>query len=997
MVLSVTATGTNLSMLEGVRSTGLVATFTDSATLTVQPRMSATVAWGDGTTSAGTILHLGPPGSHNFVVVANKAYAEEGRYTFKVTVHDGPSSAVAVGHATVKDAPLIAAGTTLNATEGAHFQGTVATLTDLDPKGSAGLYRATINWGDGQTSRGTVSADGKGHFLVKADHTYATVGQHFFFVTVTDRGGSSTMTQGTVHVHDAPLDASGKVIAPAAGTPFHGTVATFTDADPHAVAGEFTATIHWGDGHTSAGTVSANGKGGFLVTGGNLYASVGSYSFSVTIHDVGGSNVTAHGTANVSSNPIKAVGAPVTAMEGSAFSGVVATFTDPTPGATAGLYTATITWGDGTITSGTVAATQTGFSVSGKHTWASAGSYPVHVQIASKSGHTAMVHDTATVADASLHAAAVVPVATAGASFSGTVATFTDADPGAKVGLYTATITWGDGQTSKGTITGTAQTGFTVSGLHTYTTPGPFSFSVKIDDKGGSTITAGGTVTVQNAPLIASAVGLETTEGSAFKGVVATFTDPNPNASAGLYTATIAWGDGHTSTGTVTAAAGKGNFIVSGSNTFTLGGSYGFSVTISPQGGGTVIAQGTATVDDLALSATGALVSATEGAPFSGTVATFTDPDPNAAAGLYTATITWGDGHTSTGTVTATGKGAFSVSGSNTYATTGEFPISVAISDKGGSMATATSTAAVQDAALTPAGLTIQPTEGVAFSGTVATFTDADPNATAGLFTATITWGDGQTSAGTVTANGQGGFTVSGSNTYAKAGSFPVSVAISDKGGSMATATSTATVQDATLTANAPSVQATEGAAFSGVVATFTDPDPSASAGMYTATITWGDGHTSTGTIAATAGKGTFTVSGSNTYATAGSFPVSVQINDQGGSTVTATSTATVQDAALAATGLNVNATQNVAFSGAVATFTDADPGAKPSLYTATITWGDGHTSTGTITGNAASGFTVSGGNTYASSGTFTASVHIVDAGGSTVDASSSVVVAASV
>ena len=66
-------------------------------------------------------------------------------------------------------------------------------------------------------------------------------------------------------------------------------------------------------------------------------------------------------------------------------------------------------------------------------------------------------------------------------------------------------------------------------------------------------------------------------------------------------------------------------------------------------------------------------------------------------------------------------------------------------------------------------------------------------------------------------------------------------------------------------------------------------------------------------------------------------------------STVTTGSAATVQDAALHATGVAVAATEGSSFTGAVATFTDDDPSGTASDYTATITWGDGNTSAGAI------------------------------------------------
>jgi hypothetical protein len=67
------------------------------------------------------------------------------------------------------------------------------------------------------------------------------------------------------------------------------------------------------------------------------------------------------------------------------------------------------------------------------------------------------------------------------------------------------------------------------------------------------------------------------------------------------------------------------------------------------------------------LSASGVNFSATAGAPFSGTVATFTTPDTLDGAAAFTATITWGDGSTSAGVVSGS-NGSFAVTGSHTYA-----------------------------------------------------------------------------------------------------------------------------------------------------------------------------------------------------------------------------------------------------------------------------------------------------------------------------------------
>jgi PKD repeat protein len=62
------------------------------------------------------------------------------------------------------------------------------------------------------------------------------------------------------------------------------------------------------------------------------------------------------------------------------------------------------------------------------------------------------------------------------------------------------------------------------------------------------------------------------------------------------------------------------------------------------------------------------------------------------------------------------------------------------------------------------------------------------------------------------------------------------------------------------------------------------------------ASINWGDGHTTTGTIRPT-GNNNFSVSGANTYATAGVYTVKITITDSNGASTTVTTTITVSDA----------------------------------------------------------------------------------------------------
>ena len=72
--------------------------------------------------------------------------------------------------------------------------------------------------------------------------------------------------------------------------------------------------------------------------------------------------------------------------------------------------------------------------------------------------------------------------ATHGVPFDGAVASFVDGTPTAQSTNFTATITWGDGTGGPGTVSGPAGGPFTVSGMHTYTSPGSYSLNVSLHD-----------------------------------------------------------------------------------------------------------------------------------------------------------------------------------------------------------------------------------------------------------------------------------------------------------------------------------------------------------------------------------------------------------------------------------------------------------------------------------------------------------------------------------
>jgi PKD repeat protein len=495
--------------------------------------------------------------------------------------------------------------------------------------------------------------------------------------------------------------------------------------------------------------------------------------------------------------------------------------------------------------------------------------------------------------------------------------------------------------------------------------------------------------------ITAFPVDFSVAEQSAFNGAVATFEDDNPAATPSDFTASIDWGDGSpTTAGTI--ASSSAAFVVLGQHTYADEGSFTVTVTIADQspGTGTATATDTATVTEAdALSGSPVVFSAPTGVSFTTTVATFSDTLTSAVPGDFTATIDWGDATTSAGTVSG-GGGSFTVKGTHTYAGAGTFSVVVTLSDDAPGTATATVTSTAHVASgLSVTAVNFSVAEHAAFNGTVATFSDSDTTRTPAGFTSSINWGDGTApTAGTITG-GAGSFTVSGQHTYADERTATVTVTVSETASPMRTdtKTGTATVTEAdVLTPGAPvNFSTVVGTPFTGTVATFTDTDTVSPVGDFAAVINWGDASTSAGTV--TGGGGSFTVSGTHTYTTAGNFSVTVTLTDDppGTATATVTSTAHVATApptlskAFGAGSIFTNSTTTLTFtlsnpnSGASLTgvgFTDTLPA---GLLVATPNGLTGSCGGGTITAVAGSSSVSLTGATLPASGSCTFAVNV--------------------
>jgi hypothetical protein len=122
----------------------------------------------------------------------------------------------------------------------------------------------------------------------------------------------------------------------------------------------------------------------------------------------------------------------------------------------------------------------------------------------------------------------------------------------------------------------------------------------------------------------------------------------------------------------------------------------------------------------------------------------------------------------------------------STAATTASPPGSYVITAGAGSLASSNyaftfgnGTLTVTAAPLSATGVNFLAPAGGPYGGPVATFANPDPFASAASYTATITWGDGSSSAGLISDNGDGTFSVSGTHTYTDPGSYAVAVQLS--------------------------------------------------------------------------------------------------------------------------------------------------------------------------------------------------------------------------
>lgn len=187
------------------------------------------------------------------------------------------------------------------------------------------------------------------------------------------------------------------------------------------------------------------------------------------------------------------------------------------------------------------------------------------------------------------------------------------------------------------------------------------------------------------------------------------------------------------------------------------------------------------------------------GSNFSGSVATFSDPNVSAhqsapPAGAYTAYISWGDGSSSFGQI-AVGNGGnahYTVSGTHLYTTPGDYSVNVVIAGNGAQgQGAENATVSVNSGGkpppvqgITVAGQNLTTQGSLTIGGSLATVY-APPG---GTYTATIDWGDGTTSTGQIISTSNSVFAVTGAHTYSQSGGYLTNVLVNDSNGHAASA-----------------------------------------------------------------------------------------------------------------------------------------------------------------------------------------------------------------
>ena len=378
-----------------------MADFTDADPSAAAYKYTSSIDWGDGTSaSSGTIVDNG---NGDFSVTGGHTYTTVGTFNLTVTINDaGGASAVADGQADVALPPPQTPGG-LVATDVSNQE--IDLSWSPDPSGYSAGYNVYASTNSGFTP----GTDNLIDFGVTGT-TYQDTGlssNTTFYYYVTSVNAASTESAPS---NEASATTAAAVIlsntvnfTATEGQQYDGVVASFTDNDINADAGNYTATINWGDNTTNTpGTIQVNSTGGFDIVGTHGYSDAvtlhghANVSAFITVND--GRTASAYGSATIADAPIQAEGTTIYGNESVGFL-QIATITDNNSNATTSDFpfgSNLIKWGDGQTSRPTIQQSGSGtFAVMGNHQYSSPGNYTIEVDIVDAAGSTAVAYTTA--------------------------------------------------------------------------------------------------------------------------------------------------------------------------------------------------------------------------------------------------------------------------------------------------------------------------------------------------------------------------------------------------------------------------------------------------------------------------------------------------------------------------------------------------------------------------------------------------------------------------
>ncbi|GIG28925.1 PKD domain-containing protein [Cellulomonas marina] len=588
-------------------------------------------------------------------------------------------------------------------------------------------------------------------------------------------------------------------------------------------------TWSWGDGTTSSGATATH-----------TYAEPGTYGVTLTVTDDGGAVGTSQQDVTVALVAPTAVMTTTTNKLTVTADGSGSTDTD---GTVTGWRWA---WGDGA----------TGEGATATHTYAAPGTYTVVLTATDSDGQTATTSAGVTVGLAA-------PVASFTSSVSGLTVALdgsgsTDADGTVRDHAWT----FGDGATG---------TGRTIS--HTFAKPGTYDVTLTVTDDDGVTGTR--TAQVEIGAPVTTVVGADTFGRTVTSGLGTADTGGAWTTTSGV--ASVSGGAGRLALATKSSAASgrlpgaSGTDLVTsatfaldkranGSGTYLMvrgriadnGDAYRLKITVGSAGTVTAqLAKGVGSTETALGSAVTVPGTLGAGAGLRATLSV-TGSGPSSVQGkVWLAAQAEPTGWTvqaTDSTPSLQGSGHAGVYAALSSSTTNG-PVVVALDD-----VQVTNTAAV--AAVAPVAAFTASTAKLTASVDGSSSTDSDGTVRSWAWT----WGDGATSTGTTA-----------SHTYRSAGTYPVTLTVTDDWGLTSTTTRQVTVAlappEAVLTTTTDRLAVTADGTGS------SDPDGSIASYAWS----WGDGSTGTGATA------------THTYASAGTYDVTLTVTDDDGMTASAT------------------------------------------------------------------------------------------------------------